>query len=342
VTITGSGFTGVTSVLFGNTPAHIISKNDKQITVTSPSGTGMVEAQVITPSGSSDDYELDDYDDFTYSTQAPTPPPTPTPSPTPTPGPVVTGISPTSGPESGGANVIITGSGFTGATGVSVSFGGTAASHFNVDSDTQITATSPAGTGTVDVTVTVGSVTSATSSADQFAYLLAPDIANVSPTSGPESGGTTVTINGDYFIPGATSVLFGNTPASNITVSSDRTQITATSPAGTGTVPITVTTAGGSAHDQFTYIPPPTVTGISPSNGSSAGGTTVIITGTGFTGATGVSFGGTAASSFTVDSDTQITAVSPAGTGTGDITVTTAAGTSTTNSNDQFTYLKSS
>jgi hypothetical protein len=149
VTITGSGFTGVTSVLFGNTPAHIISKNDKQITVTSPSGTGMVEAQVITPSGSSDDYELDDYDDFTYSTQAPTPPPTPTPSPTPTPGPVVTGISPTSGPESGGANVIITGSGFTGATGVSVSFGGTAASHFNVDSDTQITATSPAGTGTV-------------------------------------------------------------------------------------------------------------------------------------------------------------------------------------------------
>jgi hypothetical protein len=68
----------------------------------------------------------------------------------------------------------------------------------------------------------------------------------------------------------------------------------------------------------------------------------VIITGTGFTGATGVSFGGTAASSFTVDSDTQITAVSPAGTGTGDITVTTAAGTSTTNSNDQFTYLKSS
>jgi hypothetical protein len=46
----------------------------------------------------------------------------------------------------------ITGSGFTGAAGVS--FGTTAANSFSAVSDAQVTTTAPAGTGTVDVTVT--------------------------------------------------------------------------------------------------------------------------------------------------------------------------------------------
>jgi hypothetical protein len=82
----------------------------------------------------------------------------------------VTGVSPGSGPVSGGTSVTITGSGFTGAT--AVTFGGTAASSFIVNSDTSITATAPAATavGPVDVTVTTPSGTSAISSADQFTY----------------------------------------------------------------------------------------------------------------------------------------------------------------------------
>src|SRR6185437_16411574 len=52
----------------------------------------------------------------------------------PVPTPVVTGISPASGPLSGGTTVTTTGSNFTGATGVS--FGGTAAASFTVNSDT--------------------------------------------------------------------------------------------------------------------------------------------------------------------------------------------------------------
>jgi hypothetical protein len=84
--------------------------------------------------------------------------------------PAVTGISPTSGPAAGGAAVIITGTGFTGAT--EVNFGATPADSFTVNSDTQITATSPAEcAGTVDVTVTTPAVTSATGSADQFTYI---------------------------------------------------------------------------------------------------------------------------------------------------------------------------
>ena len=84
----------------------------------------------------------------------------------------------------------------------------------------------------------------------------------------------------------------------------------------------------------------PTVTGISPTAGPAAGGTTVNIAGTGFTGATAVDFGTTAASSFAVNSDTSITATSPVGTGQVYVTVTNAAGTSTGSSAaNQFTYV---
>ena len=86
--------------------------------------------------------------------------------------PVVTGLVPTSGPPAGGTTVTINGSGFTGATGVS--FGSTAATIVNVESDSQLTATSPAGNGTVDVTVTTPNGTSQTSSADLFTYTLPP------------------------------------------------------------------------------------------------------------------------------------------------------------------------
>jgi LPXTG-motif cell wall-anchored protein len=60
----------------------------------------------------------------------------------------------------------------------------------------------------------------------------------VDPGHGPSGGGTTVTITGSCFT-GATSVLFGTTPARSFTVVNDTT-ITAVTPAGTGTVNVTV------------------------------------------------------------------------------------------------------
>src|SRR5262245_15280244 len=171
-----------------------------------------------------------------------------------------------------------------------------------------------------------------------------PTVANVNPNTGPTSGGTSVTITGTNFS-GATVVRFGNNAAGSFTVNS-ATQITATSPAGVGTVDVTVTTEGGtsatSTADQFTYVPAPapapTVTNINPNTGPSSGGTSVTITGTNFSGAAAVRFGSNAAGSFTVDSATQITATSPTGVGTVDVTVTTAGGTSATSSGDRFTY----
>jgi hypothetical protein len=83
----------------------------------------------------------------------------------------------------------------------------------------------------------------------------APVVTAISPTSGRSGGGTTVTVTGTGFT-GATSVYFGAGTASAVTVVSD-TRITATSPAGTGTVNVTVVTPAGtsatSQANQFTY-----------------------------------------------------------------------------------------
>jgi hypothetical protein len=71
----------------------------------------------------------------------------------------ISGLAPANGAV--GSTVVISGSGFTGATGVS--FNGTAATSFTVDNSGQITATVPVGTTTGPVTVAVGQC-SATSS----------------------------------------------------------------------------------------------------------------------------------------------------------------------------------
>ena len=66
-----------------------------------------------------------------------------------------------------GTLVTIIGSGFTGAT--LVTFGGVSAS-FSVVNDSTITATAPAGSGTVDVRVTTPNGTSSLTPADLFIY----------------------------------------------------------------------------------------------------------------------------------------------------------------------------
>ena len=83
----------------------------------------------------------------------------------------VTSVNPATGLPAGGTTVTITGDDFTGAT--DVSFGLTPAA-FTVDSPTQITATSPTGTGTVDVLVTGAAGTSPYDVAARFTYQAAP------------------------------------------------------------------------------------------------------------------------------------------------------------------------
>jgi hypothetical protein len=332
VNITGSGFTGATSVTFGGTLAtNFVFQNDSRITATSPAmpSGGSVDILVKRPDATS---AASSADRFTYVGNANLP--------------AVTSVSPTSGPSSGGTSVTIKGTNLSGAT--KVLFGSVPATSFSVSSSTKITAVSPAeAPGAHDVTITTSSGTSAAVAADQFTSVVPPPapvpaVSSISPTSGPTTGGTSVTIKGTGFN-GATQVLFGTVPATSFSVSSS-TKITAVAPAqGAGWHNVFVTTPGGTSAavtaDQFTYVlAPPVVSSLSPSSGSKAGGTSVTIKGTGFSGATQVLFGGVPATNFTVTSSTRITAVDPAGTGTVDVVVTTPNGTSTTSDDDQFTY----
>ncbi len=108
-----------------------------------------------------------------------TPSPTASPSPTPTSiatpsqsPPIVSGLFAASGPTAGGSPVIVSGSGFSGATGVR--FGSKSASFYvqgTIYADAELTAYAPPGSGTVDVTVTTPAGTSAITSADQYSYI---------------------------------------------------------------------------------------------------------------------------------------------------------------------------
>jgi hypothetical protein len=262
------------------------------------------------------------------------------------PTPRLTGISTALGPASGGTSITITGTGFTGAT--AVSFGSTAAGSFTVNSDTSISAVSPsAPAGTVNVTVTTAGGSSATSAADQFAFIAPPTITAVSPSSGPLAGGGWVTVTGTDL--GTTNKVSIGDATTSFNVLGN-TSLSVYIPAGetAETVNITVTTIGGTtprtSADQYTYVAPPpapVVSRISPNTGTALGGTTVAISGTGFTNVVYVSFGGYGAQSFTINSDTSITAVTPALNydGTVDVTVQTlASGWSATSPADQFTY----
>ena len=91
--------------------------------------------------------------------------------------PIVTSIAPSAGPVAGGTKVAISGTNLAAAT--AVKFGSSSAS-ITSGSDTLIIALSPAGTSTVDVTVTTADGTSATVAGDQFTYLQTP--AAVSPS----------------------------------------------------------------------------------------------------------------------------------------------------------------
>lgn len=108
--------------------------------------------------------------------------------------PIVTGIDPHFGPTTGGTIVTITGTGFSNAT--SVQFGATPAASFIIDSNTQITAVSPPGVGSVHVTVTSIGGTSPNSQDDLFTYIPAKQVTITTLTVAPNPSivGQTVTL----------------------------------------------------------------------------------------------------------------------------------------------------
>lgn len=96
---------------------------------------------------------------------------------------------------------------------------------------------------------------------------------------------------------------------------------------------VTAVNSGGSTTRVLTITIislPPVVAEVSPAAGSTAGGTSVTITGSNFSGASSVTFGGIGAAAFTVVNTTIITATTPAHpAGAVNVVVTTPSGSST-------------
>ncbi|MDF2255653.1 IPT/TIG domain-containing protein [Streptomyces ferralitis] len=303
VTLTGSGLTNATAVRFGGTAATSFTVvSDIHITAVAPAGTGTVQITVATRGGAGDGIS------YAYAAL-----------------PVASGVSPDQGPTSGGNTVALTGTGFTGAT--AVLFGATAALSFTVVSATQITAVAPPGSaGPASVNVTAPAGISA--AGPSYFYVNAPVLSGVSPSSGPLAGGNTATLTGSHLIE-ATAVRFGATSAASFTAVSD-TRLTAQAPPGSaGSTRITVTTAGGTSNPiPYGYLVAPTLSAVSPTQGSLAGGDSATLTGTNLTQTTAVLFGAVRAA-FTVVSDTHIVATAPSGTaGPVGVSVVTPGGTS--------------
>lgn len=331
VTINGANFVSDTqqtppSVSFGGVSAGQVTllSSSQMRAVIPPHAAGRVGVEVTNPGGKSSRAG----NAFTYTSTSPT----------------ISGVSPNSGPVTGGMAVTIAGTGFS--NGATVSFGGSAASGVSFVSSTQLNATVPAhGAGKVDVTVTNPDGTDAVL-VSAFTYTSSsPTVSGVSPSSGPIAGGTAVTVAGTNFVSGAT-VSFGGTAATGVSFVSS-TQLRATTPAhAAGAVSVAVTNPdGGSATlaSAFTYATAtsPTVSSVSPNSGPVAGGTTVTITGTNFASGATISFGGVAALNVSFVSSTQLKATTPAhAAGTVNVAVTNPDNVSAALSNG-FSYASS-
>jgi hypothetical protein len=204
-----------------------------------------------------------------------------------------------------------------------------------------------AGTQSLTATDTVSKSITGTQSGIQVIVASLPTITGMMINSGLTTGGYQIAISGTN-LGGATAVYFGTT-LGLIEVDAP-TYIDVVVPAHmAGTVDVTVVTPAGTSRitpaDQFTYVTsrpqPPSVQGVSPNSGSTAGGFQVAVSGVNFTGATAVYFGSTLGTILSL-SDTSISVIAPAHfAGTVDVTVVNLAGTSFVNPADHFTYLNS-
>jgi sugar lactone lactonase YvrE len=323
--IKGSDLGETKYLYFGEVAVEPLSVGGSEIVAVAPAhAAGTVDVRARTEGGST---PLTAADQYTYGP------------------PVVSAVTPNEGSLGGGNTVTIRGLGFNGAE--KVLFGSKSATFSVGGAGSEITATVPAGEalGAVAVRVVGPGGTSAESSNDDYSYVQVPSVGSVSPESGPEAGEAQVTIRGSG-LNGATSVMFGLSPAQ---IRSDSaSELTVIAPAGAGTVNVRVGNVLGespvSASDRYTYnigtLSAPTITNVQPDAGSLAGGTEVIISGTNLNGASEVLFGSTPAKSFTVDSASMISAVSPAAASAGTVAVSvrTPAGLSGPSAGAQFSY----
>lgn len=303
--ITGTGLTAAEGVTVGGATATnvVVNPAGTQITATVPSTETprAVDVEVVFPAGTIAAGE------FTYVA------------------PTITDITPEQGPVTGGTTVEITGTGLGEAT--AVTFAGVAGTNLTLTPEGTLTVVTPAGTaGLADVVVTLPGLDA---TAPGGFFYVAPGIAlveDLTPTSGPTSGGTVVTITGTD-LGSTTAVTFDGAPAVIVSVAPG--EVVVRTPAGAaGPADVVVTNASGEslAPAAFEYLEDgnaSVVRSVTPSEVSTAGGTTVTIVGEGLGEATDVLFGDTPGTDLTVSEDgTTITVVAPPSEDAGQVPVT--------------------
>jgi cytochrome c peroxidase len=313
VTIFGSGFGPGATVTFGGSPGTNVSASETTISVTTPPhAAGSVNVTVANANGTG----VTTVSGFTFVQ------------------PTINFVSPNSGNTGGGTSVSISGAGF--AQGAMVTFDGIPATNVSIG-ETSISLKTPAHTaGSVNVVVKNPDGALATS-VNGYTYVL-PSITSVSPSSGTTAGGTSVTISGSGFAPGAT-VTFGGVPAT--TSFSTETFIDVTTPPhGAGSVDVIVTNPNAATVTKvsgFTYVLP-TIVSISPNSGNTGGGTSVFISGAGFAPGATLTFDGIPATNIS-SSETSISGTTPAhAAGSVNVVVTNPGGLASTRVNG-FTYV---
>ena len=208
--------------------------------------------------------------------------------------------------------LVITGSGFQ--TGATVTVGGLPCTALSVDSSSQITCTNPnvltPGQKTVVLSNLDGQSATVTNG---LLFLAPPNLTAISPNAGSTAGGQTITLGGSGFYPGMT-VSIGGIACTSVNVATDSvaTCVTPASAAGLVNVQITVLGDSFTLNNSYTYRARPTIVSVTPNNGTTAGGTAVVITGTNFVSGSTPRFQGTNCTSVVFVNSTTLNCNTPA------------------------------
>jgi len=247
--------------------------------------------------------------------------------------PTISSISPTSGSTGGGDVVTILGTNLKSAS--SVTFGGVAATvAYSATTGNLQPTTPPHAAGTVSVSVTTPGGTATAPNAYTYVSSTGTLTGTVrdSITNNGISGAS-VSFNGAS---GTTSGS-GVYTLSNVTCGTSTLSVSASGYQATS-LSYAFGTCPGTSTKDVTLIPVPTISSVTPSSGSTAGGDVVTILGTNLKSASSVTFGGVAATVGynTTTGNLQPTAP-PHAAGTVNVTVTTPGGTAT--AVNAFTYV---
>ncbi|MDF1564549.1 MAG: IPT/TIG domain-containing protein [Deltaproteobacteria bacterium] len=316
VQLEGAGLTGTTGVLLGGAPATgLTAIGDTTLLVTTPAGAAgsVVDLTLQHPRG-----DLTIPGAFTYVDPSDR-------------SLSLLAVQPRRAPLAGGTEVELIGTGLD-RPAPQVTFGGLPATGVTLVDGNRLRATVPAGAAVGPVDVQVRNDRGGALLPGALTYYEAVVVSAIDPVTGPDTGGTPVTITGSGFAAGV-DLRIGALPVTDLVVV-DANTLTATTAAGSPGASDVVVGLGsgldrleGVLAGGFTYQGALDLSRVEPERGAQAGGTLVSLYGSGFTTGSQVTFGLRTATVEALLGDAILTVRSPPGApGLVDVSVSEGAG----------------